>query len=195
LSSVATKRTADLTRALARGAGVIFTAEVQNSAEALALAPDGSIVLGGRTAPSGCFLDECDFTPIVARFTASGMLDTGFGGPGWEPIEAPSAAPGNDSRISAVAVGSGGQIVAAGGDIEDANAYLVAREPSGGSDPSFGNGGAIEEVHTLPSKTQARGLGVGANGQMVVAVSSDTGRISRIPLCWAWRPTAPLAAS
>jgi uncharacterized delta-60 repeat protein len=158
------------------GGRVTFAGDAENDAVALALAPDGSIVLAGATAPAGCLLDyECDFTPIVARFTPFGALDTGFAGVGWEPIEPPDATPGKASGITAVTVAPSGQIVAAGGDFDHGDAYVVARAPSGGPDSSFGNGGSIDEVRMLPSKTHALGLGVGSKGRMVVAAWSDTG--------------------
>jgi uncharacterized delta-60 repeat protein len=115
----------------------------QERARAVAIQPDGKIVVAGESSlPSG------DLAVALVRYNADGTLDTRFGTDG-KVFDAP-AVPG---RAFDVVILSDGRIVVAGdapvaneaGDFGD---FLVARYMANGSlDPSFGTGGiAITDV-------------------------------------------------
>lgn len=150
-----------------------------NVASALALAPDGSIVLaGGEGSSESCGVGDCSFTPILARFSASGALDPAFGQGGVTAVEFPGGTVGfgHNPRVAALAVSPSGQILAAGGAGTYSNAFVVATSASGEPDRGFGNAGSIEEIRSLPSSTQASGLAVGANGKALISAWSNTGQ-------------------
>lgn len=155
----------------------LAVAEV-NEASALALAPDGGIVLaGGVGTTESCRAGDCGFTPVLARFTASGALDPAFGQGGHTAVEFPGGTVGYgyNPRISALAISSGGQILAAGGAGVNSDAFVLAREPSGSPDPRFGSAGSIDEVRRLPSTTEASGLAIAPSGAILASAWSDTG--------------------
>jgi uncharacterized delta-60 repeat protein len=150
-----------------------------NEASALALAPDESIVLAGAEGGTGaCRAGDCGFTPVLARFTASGALDPSFGQGGVTAPGIPGGTVGFEynPRIAALAVAPGGQILAAGGAGGDSNAFVVAMNPNGQPEPGFGRAGSIEEIRTLPSSTQASGMAIGPNGRVLVSAWSNTGQ-------------------
>jgi uncharacterized delta-60 repeat protein len=161
-----------------------------DEASSLALAPDGSFVLGGGAAGTGhCDTSECDFTPVLARFTATGTLDPSFGHGGQTAVEFPGGSVGYGYRphIAALAVSPEGQILAAGGAGKTSDAFVVALEASGRSDSTFGNAGSIDEIRSVPSSTQASGLAVAPNGKALVLAWSDTDvRRSRDVLLGLW---------
>lgn len=99
---------------------------------ALALQPDGKVVVAGWTAgPTGVDL-------IVARLTAGGDLDPSFAGTGTVVVNL-----GGNEWGNAVAIAPDGKIVVAGtlrlGAEQDF--LLVRLNPDGSFDGSFGNGG------------------------------------------------------
>jgi uncharacterized delta-60 repeat protein len=149
-----------------------------NEASALATAPDGSIVLaGGVGTTESCRAGDCGFTPVLARFTASGAPDPGFGHGGHTAVEFPggTAGYGYNPRIAALAISPAGQILAAGGAGINSDAFVLAREPSGPPDPRFGDAGSIDEVRRLPSTTEASGLAIAPSGAILASAWSDTG--------------------
>lgn len=146
---------------------------------ALALAPDGDIVLaGGAASAESCGAGECPYTPILARFTAAGALDPGFGTGGWSAVEVPGGSPGYGyvPWIASLAVAPNGQILAAGGSGNRSNAFVLARQPDGRADAAFGASGALEEVHRLPSSSVASGLAIGSGGEIFASAWSNSGR-------------------
>jgi uncharacterized delta-60 repeat protein len=150
-----------------------------NEASALALAPDGSIVLaGGEGGSESCRAGDCAFTPVLARFTASGALDPAFGQGGVTAVEFPGGTVGfgYNPRIAALAISPSGQILAAGGAGAYSNAFVVATSASGQPDLGFGSAGSIEEIRSLPSSTQGSGLAIGQNGKALVSAWSNTGQ-------------------
>jgi uncharacterized delta-60 repeat protein len=160
------------------GGQVNLDVSAVDEATALALAPDGSVVLAGGTAGTeDCRSGECVFTPILARFTPAGALDPGFGQGGRTAIEPPggTSAYGYSPQIAALAIPPNGQILAAGGAGRDADAFVIAREPSGQPDLSFGRAGLLDEIRTLPSRTQAIGLAIEPSGEILASAWSNTG--------------------
>ncbi len=120
------------------GEGGMVTTDIQpgqqEEALAVALGPDGSIVVAGYSG--------FDATMALARYLPDGSLDASFGSGGIVS----GAVPG---RLYAVAVQPDGRIVVAGGhDIPDGTTdwsdLLVARfEPDGTLDASFGDQGVV----------------------------------------------------
>ncbi|NUS31118.1 MAG: DUF11 domain-containing protein [Streptomyces sp.] len=140
----------------------------EDRAHGVALQPDGKIVVAGESGRSegGC----CSFT--VARYTAGGALDTGFGTGG--RVVTDFGLPGNGGVARAVAVQPDGKIVAAGqgaagtGDLR----FAVARYNSDGSpDTTFGTGGSV--LTPFPGGGSGYDLALQPDGRIVVA--GDTG--------------------
>jgi uncharacterized delta-60 repeat protein len=143
--------------------------------KAMALAPDGGIILAGQVSgPVNCRGDECH-PAVIARITTVGSLDRTFGSSGL--VLFPNAPFGDDGgpSLNALAISPAGQVLAAGGDIFSADAFVVARQANGQPDGSFGSGGTVDEVRAEPSTTEASSLAVGPGGEIVVAAWSDTG--------------------
>lgn len=162
-----------------------------DEASALALAPDGSIVLaGGAASPESCGGGECPFTPILARFDSDGALDSGFGQGGRTPLEFPGGSPGYTyvPRIAGLAISPSGQILAAGGAGRRSDAFVLARGPNGGADPSFGSLGSVGEIRTVPSITEALGLAIGPSGDILTSAWSDSGAHSARTVLLSSRP-------
>ncbi len=129
---------------------------------ALALQPDGKIIIGGETA-NGTNLDIA-----LVRFNANGSLDTTFDGDG---IVTTAAGPGND-LIRSIAVQADGKIVAAGTASNGTNNDLavVRYESNGSLDTGFdGNSGTGNGIVTTP-------VGTGNDIGYSVAIQRD-GRI------------------
>jgi uncharacterized delta-60 repeat protein len=112
-------------------------------ANAVALQPDGKLVVAGTTYVGNDFSDE-DFA--IARYNPDGSLDTSFGTNGKVTTDFPGLA----AVISAVVVQPDGKIVVAGGAyplFTFAGDFKVARyNPNGSLDTSFGAGGIVTTV-------------------------------------------------
>jgi uncharacterized delta-60 repeat protein len=124
----------------------------------VAIQPDGKILVGGYTYPS-----PQDF--LIVRLTASGSLDTTFGGDGIVTIDFD----GDHDRISKVLVQPDGNIVAGGyaaidGDFDFAVARLF---PNGSLDTDFGGDGQA----TVPfgGSDIAVDMALQTNGKIVLA--------------------------
>lgn len=138
---------------------------------ALASGPEGSVVLAGSSARADSCAGGCDFFPVLVRFTAAGALDPGFGEKGRAAVSAPSGpALGPDGILTALAVAPNGQVLAAGdrgGGRGDA--FLLGLQPDGRPDLGFGRSGSISEVRKAPSVTEAGGLAIEPNGEILVS--------------------------
>jgi uncharacterized delta-60 repeat protein len=110
-----------------------------SAAHAVALTPDGNIVLAGYALDNG----HEDFALAEVQGTGpnAGQLNLGFGILG--EILTPSGEAGADATAEAVTVQADGRIVAAGGIFNGSeDAFLVTRyDTSGNLDQGFGNGG------------------------------------------------------
>lgn len=117
-----------------------FDGESWDEARALALQPDGSILLGGSTNPGNSpgVLFGADQLAL-ARYTPQGTLDGTFGSGGKVVLDGGTMV----EAIRALALGPDGTIVAAGFvDGEHRGNLLCARfRPDGTLDPTFGQGG------------------------------------------------------
>jgi uncharacterized delta-60 repeat protein len=129
---------------------------------AVALQPDGKIVVAGRSNASGNF----DF--LVARFTPSGSLDSSFGTGGRATTDFSG---GSVDRAFGLALQADGKIVVAGDS--DANFAVARYNPDGSLDATFGAGGKL--ITTFGGADQASSLGIQPDGKIVVAGHTDTG--------------------
>ncbi len=109
-------------------------------ANAVAVQPDGKLVVGGTTYIDNDFSGE-DFA--LARYNPDGSLDRGFGNNGRVTTDFPGLA----AVISAVAVQPDGKILVAGGAFPLftflGNFELARYNPDGSLDASFGHGGIV----------------------------------------------------
>lgn len=138
------------------------------SATSLVVQPDDGILIGGSAVGGS----DVDFA--VARFTANGSLDTGFGGSGTGIALADF---GYDAQINAMAIQSDGSIVAVGQTM-DPNTYLtsfaIARfTPTGALDGIFGNGGEVV-VGFNGQDALSLAVALESNGNIVVAGDAGT---------------------
>jgi uncharacterized delta-60 repeat protein len=145
--------------------------------------PDGGLVLAG-------FLrrDEDFAAPILARYTADGQLDRGFGEGGVvEPHGEPEGGRFLSEVLHAVAIAPDGTILAVGATDEktvgvSAHGYsvggptgsVVAYNPDGTLDTAFGEGGHVYFPPTAESKggshyTGLRSIVIEPDGKILVA--------------------------
>jgi uncharacterized delta-60 repeat protein len=150
-----------------------FHQESWDDARALALQPDGSIVLGGSTnsgnRPGVLFgADQLS----LARYTPEGTLDRTFGDGGTVVIDGGSMV----EAIRALALRPDGKIVAGGYvDGEHRGNLLVARfDRHGGLDPGFGHKGMT--VTNFGSRSERlEGIALQPDGWIVAAGQVATG--------------------
>jgi uncharacterized delta-60 repeat protein len=126
-----------------------------DQANAVAVQPDGKIVVGGFTAAG----TSSDFA--LVRYNADGTLDTSFDGDGI--VTTDLGTPSDDVR--ALAIQPDGSIVAAGTAGEDV--ALARYLPDGRLDASFGQGG--KKIADFGSDDVAAGVALTARGEILVA--------------------------
>jgi uncharacterized delta-60 repeat protein len=148
------------------GGGGIATAPVRIEGvgvNAIAVQGNGSIVVAGGVGYLGEEHYQHHFA--MARFLASGVLDTSFGSAG--TVETPFD-PLVDAALG-VAIQSNGKIVTvAGNGYYVGNGLIVARYDKAGSpDPDFGVGGKVSVA--INSSGSARALAIQPDGRIVVA--------------------------
>ena len=136
-----------------------------NEARAVALQPDGRIVVAGVAFGSGANPDL-----LVMRFDADGTPDATFGSAGRVLTDA-----GLDDAANALALQADGRIVVAGHARTASSGnrdFVVARYAANGAlDASFGSGG-VRTFDMGPADDVAQGLAVMPWGRIVVAGSS-----------------------
>jgi uncharacterized delta-60 repeat protein len=140
-----------------------------SSAAALALQPDGRIVVVGTAFSNGPTDD--DFA--VARYTFDGHLDAGFGGDGIVTTDFgsdPTTPNPSLDRANALALSTDGAILAAGFTRGDHAAFAVAKyKPDGTPDSTFGQDGKAQ----IPSaEPQVFSLILPPSGDIVLGGSS-----------------------
>jgi uncharacterized delta-60 repeat protein len=145
--------------------------EQSSHALAMAVAPDGRIVVAGTAT-------DPDLHPafLVARFTPDGRADDTFGGGGHTLIQA-GAAPIPYAQATAVGIAPDGGIVVAG-NINDSPGHfaagLVRLLPDGSLDTSFATEG-VARVQLGGVASQVLALGIDASGRILVAGDTDDG--------------------
>jgi uncharacterized delta-60 repeat protein len=136
------------------------TTATPGTASAIAIAPDGKIVVAGHTG------QDPNFALLVARFDASGALDGGFGTNGrftW------NASVWND-YAEAVAVGPDGKVLVGG--CSGAFGVVLRLDAQGALDPGFGMGGAWTWTE---AEACVQGLALQPDGRVVAVGYSCPG--------------------
>jgi len=121
------------------GAGGTATTDIGglDSLRAIALQPDGRIIVVGQTTVLGEQPWRNDFA--LARYGVDGTLDPTFGSGGIVTTDV-----GDADELLAVAVDADGRIVAAGTTGKPGAAYALARYAADGTlDATFGDGGIV----------------------------------------------------
>jgi uncharacterized delta-60 repeat protein len=140
------------------GAGGLVLSGFPGAANAVAVQPDGRIVVAGLSF-------------LVTRFDADGSLDAGFGSGG--RVAVPFGGPG-ESEANAILVQPDGRIVVGGATLTiygSQDEFALARlNPDGSLDKPFGHGGMVT------TDFYGRGAGIGAlllqpDGRLVAAGS------------------------
>lgn len=154
------------------GTGAFNLENTSQEARALALQPDGKVVLAGyiRTCAG-----PCNYNFLVVRFNTDGTVDNTFGTNGAAVIDWF----GQDESAYAVAVQADGKIVVAGGGMNSSPSptnilgfKLMRYLPNGTLDPDFGNGGRVYESFDDVGGTP-RAMLIEPDGKIVVAGTDD----------------------
>jgi len=156
--------------------GVVRTsfggAQSRDEAKAVALQPDGKIVVAGNSDPDLEALG--DFA--LARYNRDGSLDTTFGAGGLVVFDI-----GRIDSVAGLAIQPNGQIVVAGssdarGTSPDYDFALARFQPDGSLDTAFGEGGKVlTPFGTAPSMDIANAVAIQPNGRIVVVGQSNAG--------------------
>ena len=131
------------------GSGGVAISGLQGVAQAVAIQPDGKILVAGYTEVAGKKKNTYAIDWAVERLNTNGSLDTTFGGGAGYVVTnfapAPSSGSPAPDYVSAIAIQSNGQIVVAGqGTAGSASGVAVARYNANGSpDTTFGTGGTV----------------------------------------------------
>ena len=132
---------------------------VNDSARAVAIQPDGKIVVAGRWA--GFASDGSGGAFALARFNPDGSLNKAFGSGGRTLVAFPNAA----AEAKGVAIQPDGKIVAAGTHGGD---FALARLQSDGDlDPSFSGDGKV--TTSFGGNLIGEAVAIQGNGKIVVA--------------------------
>jgi uncharacterized delta-60 repeat protein len=153
--------------------GKVVTELGYSYAVALALQPDGKIVVAGRSSNffvAGLYIVSPGGHFTVARYNPDGDLDVTFGTGGTRITDF-----GDDDAASAVGLQSDGKIVVAGGTISSGNvSFALARYTADGNlDPTFGTGGKV--TTDFGHGEEAFALALQPDGKIVVAGGSAFG--------------------
>ena len=133
-------------------------------ANAVALQPDGKIIVVGQTYANNDYSNE-DFA--ILRYNVNGTLDNTFGVNGRVTTDFPGLA----AVASSVVVQADGKIVVAGGAFPlftfAGNFEIVRYNSNGSLDTSFGNGGIVET--NFPAGSYAFTVALQSDGKIVAA--------------------------
>jgi uncharacterized delta-60 repeat protein len=132
-------------------------------AYALAIQPDGRIVVGGANDYLTNEADSAVSSLALARLNTDGSLDLSFG------VDGKTTNTGMDNA-SAVAIQPDGRIVAAGGY---AGFELARYNTNGSLDTSFGSNGIAEAL--IGTADMAQAVGFQSDGKIIVAGDGRTG--------------------
>jgi uncharacterized delta-60 repeat protein len=159
------------------------------AASAVALQPDGKIVVAGYIFASDA--GTADF--LIARYLADGSLDTSFGGSGSVLIDFASS----DDRAFAVALRPDGRIVvggaaAVGGFLKFAAVQLL---PNGVLDATFGTNGMTHVSLRSFFHEFAQGMALQPDGAIILAGKSELDSATKSLLVVRLTPNGTLDAS
>lgn len=155
-------------------------------AHALLLRPDGSALVGGGTTSLSprCLIYEstfCTETPVLSAFTASGVLDRGFGREGVLPLRS-LAYEFAVFRHSATVEPLGvlflrelpdGAVLAGGGT--EVGAFLAEIGDEGRLESGFGDGGTVTRTNPRRSTTELGSMALDRRGRIVLSGYTDAG--------------------
>ena len=153
---------------------------VGDSTQAVAIQPDGKIVLAGSWCGFGA---ECHTgTFALARFNPDGSLDTVFGSGGRTLV----AFPNGWAQATDVAIQPDGKIVAAGwrnddDGVGDGDFALARLEPDGDLDPNFSGDGKV--MTTFGGWDTGEAVAIQGEGKIVVAGTNREQRRQRLRPC------------
>src|SRR5215471_1271543 len=140
---------------------------MEDEAQAVAIQPDGKIVVAGRAAIAAATGGVLDFDFALARYNHDGTLDTGFGSGGKVTTHF-----GDGRNIGqAVLLQPDGHIVVAGGapGVNGGLDFALARYSSTGTlDPSFGAGGMVR-TDFMGDNDVALALALQPDGKLIAA--------------------------
>lgn len=140
------------------GDGGVVTMTTRSELYAIALQPDGAIVV------AGVYVDAAPAKLLVARYTAAGALDGSFGTGG-----VAATAIGSGALAFGVAVDGDGTIVAAGYTEAATRDLAVVRLLSDGApDTAFGNEGVVTTA-VGSFGDEARAVALPGDGKVIVA--------------------------
>jgi uncharacterized delta-60 repeat protein len=144
------------------GDGLVHEAAVAGHIFAMAIQPDGKIVVAGQSLVSGNAADLADM--LVARFHADGSLDSSFGVAGSMVFDVTS---GTDLVRNIVLLPDGSMVVAGENNSSDpADQTGVAKLTADGTlDASFGTGGRLSFV----AANVGQGLALQPDGKLLLA--------------------------
>lgn len=154
------------------GAGGLAAAQFGsglNTANSIAIAPDGKIVVAGLSTDAARGNPEA---MAIARFKPSGALDSSFGSSGTVRFIAPGAASSSASVVMVLPSGKllvGGQAQFGSGSL----GVIVRLKASGALDTTFGAGG----VATLASPFGVTALGIQSDGKVVALTGHTAARL------------------
>jgi len=138
-----------------------FDSASDDFATAVAIQPDGKIVVAGFSHAHG---RNSDFA--LARYTASGKLDEGFGAGGKVLT---GFGPSASGEAYGVAIQPNGRIVVLGSTTgHKLNKFALARYTTSGTlDKSFGSGGKVLTGFRHSKNSSAKGVAIQKNGKIV----------------------------
>jgi len=144
------------------------TSSLAEEFKAIAVQPDGKILLAGRTRGA---VGGDSFDAVLMRLNADGTLDTGFGG--GDGIAALNLS--NWDEFDSLVVQADGKILAAGSVQTGLGQGLIARFNADGTlDASF-NGNGVFSTSFSNGTSAIYGLAIASDGQVVAAGDSYTG--------------------
>lgn len=152
------------------GGKVVQRIGSNTNGHAIAMLPDGKMLIAGYM--TNATTDKDEF--ILARYSASGVIDTSFGTNGYSTV----AIGLGKNYCHALLLQSDGKIVLLGGALTlNANDFALARFNSNGAlDTSFGSGGIVTTEFTssgAPSSEETASGALQADGKIVVAGYSN----------------------
>ena len=145
---------------------VTYTFGGPDDAEAVAVQPDGKIVLAGGSDSVGV---GGHFAAV--RLNADGSVDTSFGTNG----EVISTVGGSIAKANAMAIQTDGRIVLAGATSDSPGEFALLRLNADGShDASFGGGAGVTTAIAGTTGTWGDAVAVQRDGKIVAAGKTDT---------------------
>jgi uncharacterized delta-60 repeat protein len=153
-------------------------------AGAVALQPDGKIVVAGKSFQGD---DNYDSEFTLARYEQDGSVDTSFGTGGITntPIPEVIGQPGSAAGADALAVLPGGKILAGGwsrwgGITAPAGSFdLIEYSSIGRPDPAFGEGGIVQTQ--FKGDDYLSGIAVLPDGEIVATGTGGAGGVHGVP--------------